>query len=104
MVGRSQKTGTINSVEFIPNWTLVGAASPRTFTLFNRRTDGLGTTTVAQLIMTVGASMTRFVPKSISVTTANLSLAVGDILEWESLHGTGMPDPGGKVIVQFALV
>jgi len=26
---------------------------------------------------------------------------VGDILQWESLHvGSGLPDPGGQVIVQ----
>lgn len=105
IVGRSQKTGTIASVEFVPNWTRTGAdTNSRTFTLFNRRSDGLGTTTVAQLVFTSGASMTQFVAKSLSMTAGNRALAVGDILEWESLHvGNGLPDPGGKVIVQFAL-
>lgn len=106
LIGRSKKTGTINSVEFIPNWTQAGAnTDSRMFTLFNRRTDGLGTTTIAQLLMTSGASVTKFVPKSISLTTSALSLAVGDILEWESLHvGNGIPDVGGRVVVQFAQV
>lgn len=105
MVGRVRYPGIINSVEFIPNWNLTGAnTNSRTFTLFNRRTTGTGTTTVAQVLMTSGSSMTSFVPFSVSITTANATVAPGDILEWESLHvGTGIADPGGRVVVQQAV-
>jgi len=104
MVGRARYPGIINSVEFIPNWNLTGAnTNSRTFTLFNRRT-GTGTTTVAQVLMTAGSSMTRGVAFSVSITTANATIAVGDILEWQSLHvGNGIADPGGKVIIQHSL-
>lgn len=105
MVGRVRYPGTINSVEFIPAWSLTGAnTNSRTYTLYNRRTTGTGTTAIAQVLMTSGSSMTRFVPVSVSITTANAVVAPGDILEWESLHvGTGLPDPGGRVVVQQAV-
>ncbi len=108
MVGRVRYPGTINSVEFIPNWNLTGqATNNRTFTLFNRRTNGLGTTTVAQVLMTAGSSMTKFVPFSLSISASGMVVAPGDILEWESLHvGTGpggLPDPGGRIVVQQAV-
>lgn len=105
MVGRIRYPGTINSVEFIPNWNLTGAnTNSRTFTLYNRRTTGTGTTVIAQVLMTSGASMTRGVPVSVSITAAGAVVVPGDILMWESLHvGTGLPDPGGNVIVQQAV-
>jgi hypothetical protein len=102
MLGRVRLPGTINSVEFIPNWNLTGAATNnRTFTLFNKRTTGTGTTVIAQVSMTAGASMTRAVPFSLSITSAGAAVAPGDILMWESLHiGSGIADPGGRVVVQ----
>lgn len=102
VVGRVMRPGTVASVEFVPNWSLTGAATNnRTFTLINGRSDGLGTTTVAALTMAASTSFVKSTPKVIPVTTANLTLAVGDILRWESVHnGTGMADPGGVVIVQ----
>ena len=105
MVGRVRYPGTVNSVEFIPNWSLTGAnTNSRTFTLFNRRTTGTGTTTVAQVLMTAGSAMTKFVPFSVSITSAGAGVAPGDILEWESLHvGSGLPDPGGRIVVQQAV-
>lgn len=105
MVGRVRYPGTVTSVEFLPNWNLTGAnTNSRTFTLYNRRTTGTGTTVLAQVLMTSGSSMTRFVPFSVSITTANAVVAPGDILEWESLHvGNGIADPGGRVVVQQAV-
>ena len=104
-IGRSRYAGTINSVEFIPGWNLTGAnTNSRTFTLFNRRSTGTGTTTVAQVLMTSGSSMTRNVAFSVSITSANAAIAPGDILEWQSLHvGNGLPDPGGRIVVQHSL-
>ena len=102
MVTRIQKPGVVNSVEFVPSWTMTGVATNnRTFTLYNRRTDGTGTTAIAQLSMTAGASMTKAVAKVIPITAANATIVVGDLLQWESLpNGAGMQDPGGLLIVQ----
>ena len=105
MVGRVRYPGTISSVEFIPAWSLTGAnTNSRTLTLYNRGTGGAGTTAIATLALTSGVDLTRSVSKAITITAANATVVVGDILEWESLHvGTGLPDPGGQVIVQQAV-
>lgn len=105
MVARAMRPGTINSVEFIPNWNLTGTnTNYRTLTLYNRGTAGAGTTVVATLALTSGVNLTKFVPKTIPVTAGHGALAVGDLLEWVSTATlAGAPDVGGKVIVQHAL-
>lgn len=102
MVARVQKPGLVNSVEFIPNWSLTGTnTNYRTMTLYNRGTAGAGTTAVATLALTSGTDLTKFVPKTITITAANATLAVGDLLEWVSTAtGSGAPEVGGRVIVQ----
>ena len=102
VVGRVQRPGYINSVELIPNWTLSGAnTNSRTVTLYNRGSGGAGTTAIATLALTSGVNLTKFVAKVIPITAANAAIAVGDVLEWESLHvGNGLPEVGGLVIVQ----
>lgn len=104
-VGRVRYPGTVNSVEFVPSRSLTGAnTNSRTLTLYNRRTDGAGTTAIATLALTSGTDLSRGVAETITITAANATVVVGDILEWESLRvGTGLPDPGGKVIVQQAV-
>ena len=102
-IARIMRTGLVNSVEFVPDWSVTGAVTNnRTFTLFNRRSDGTGTTTMALLALTSGTNLTRGVAATITLqSAANRLVAVGDILQWESLHvGSGLPDPGGQVIVQ----
>ena len=105
MVGRVRYPGTISSVEYIPGWTMSGAATnSRTVTLYNRGGAGAGTTAIATLALVSGVNLTRFTSRAITITAANAVVAVGDVLEWESLHvGTGLPDPGGQVIVQQAM-
>lgn len=105
IVGRCERSGIVNSVEFVPNWTMNGAnTNSRTYTLYNRGTAGAGTTAIATLALTSGVNLTKFVAKVITITPANAVVAVGDVLEWESLHvGSGLPDPGGKIIVQQSL-
>ena len=102
MVSRAQKPGLVNSVEFIPNWNLTGTNTNfRTLTLYNRGTAGAGTTAVATLALTSGVNLTKFVPKAITITAANATVAVGDLLEWVSTAtGSGAPEVGGRVIVQ----
>lgn len=94
---------TVTAVNYIADTTLTGAnTNSRTLTLFNRKGDGTGTTVVAQLAFTSGVNATQWIPKAITLsgTAANLDLAAGDVLSWQSLHvGTGITDPGGMVEV-----
>lgn len=100
--------GTVTAVRYVPTATITGAASPasRTFTLYNRGAAGAGTTVVAQLAMVAGVNAPDTQAKAItlSATPANLVVAQGDILDWESLHigATGLVDPGGVVEVDMA--
>lgn len=105
IVGRVRYPGVVNSVEFFPDWTMNGAdTNSRTYTLYNRGTSGAGTTAIATLALTSGVNLTKYQSKTITVTAANATVAVGDVLEWESLHvGSGLPDPGGRVVVQQTL-
>lgn len=102
MLGRCQKPGIVNSVEFIPNWSLTGTnTNYRTMTLYNRGTAGAGTTAIATLALTSGVDLVKFVPESLTITAENAVVAVGDLLEWVSTAtGSGAPEVGGRVIVQ----
>lgn len=102
MVGRVRYPGTISSVELIPSWALSGAdTNSRTYTLKNRTQSGLA---IATLALTSGVNLAKGTAKAITITAANATVNVGDVLEWESLHvGNGLPDPGGRVVVQQAM-
>lgn len=96
---------TVSAVKYIPVSTQAGAdTNSRTLNLYNR-TTGAGTVLVATLALVNAVDLTDNVEKTITVsaTAANLELALGDVLEWESLHvGTGIADPGGLVSVSYA--
>lgn len=101
-VGRVQRPGVVNSVEYVPSWSISGAnTNSRTYALINKRTDGTGTTTVATLLLTSGNNLTKGAAKTAVITAANAVVVVGDVLSWESIHvGNGLSDTGGLVIVQ----
>ncbi len=102
-VGVVQRAGSVNSVQFVPSWTLAGAnTNYRTLTLWNRGPLGAGTTKVAELALTAGVDLTKYVPKDITLqAAANLVVAPGDQLFWTtSVSGSGAPDAGGRVIVK----
>jgi hypothetical protein len=103
VVGRVTKPGTVNQVEFIPNWTTAGANThTRTLTLINGGSGGTATTTLAAMTLTSGINLTRGVAVTMSLGSSALrAVAIGDILRWESVHvSNGVADPGGLVIVQ----
>jgi hypothetical protein len=102
IVGRCRYKGVVNSVEFFPNWTMAGAnTNSRTYSLVNRGTSGAGSTVIATLALTSGVDLTKYAAKTITITAANAAVNVGDVLDWVSEHaGTGLPDPGGLVVVQ----
>jgi hypothetical protein len=104
-VGTAPFDGTVTSVTYIPVSTITGAnTNSRTFTVTNQGQAGSGTTNVATLAMVSGVNATGDDEKAITLsgTAANLVVASGDVLTFESTHvGTGIADPGGHVIIEI---
>lgn len=109
----------VTLVEFIPAQSQAHdtavAATLRTYTLYNRGTAGTGTTQLASgRITSVAASQNAFgtglvdgVASTLPLTTAALlTLAAGEVLEWESSHsgGTGLRDVGGRAVVTYSRI
>lgn len=94
--------GVVKSVSYIPAATITGAATNnRTLNLVNKGAGGAGTTVIATLNFANGTNATADIAKAITLgVAANLAVAAGDILQWQSVHiGTGITDPGGLVVV-----
>lgn len=102
----AERDGVVQKVTYSPLAAVTGAATNnRTVALVNKGQDGTGTTVVATLTFDAGnnaaASDEKAVP--LSGTPANLNVASGDVLQWQSTHnGTGIADPGGLVTVTLA--
>ncbi len=109
----------VTLVQFVPASAVLAstnvANTVRTFTLYNRLGTGAGTTRIAVGALTsLSASITAFGTGLIDnvastlplTTTALLTVAAGDVLEWESSHSgsTGGIDPGGKVVVTLSRI
>lgn len=103
--GEAPFDGTVTRVAYIPSATITGAnTNSRTFTVTNQGQAGAGTTNVATLAMTAGVNATGDDARTITLnaTAANLVVAQGDVLTFESTSvGTGIADPGGTVIVEI---
>lgn len=108
-VGRSPVAGTVVRCSFYASTTLTGAATNnRTISLLNGGAAGTGTTSIASKNFASGTNATAQSDTSITLsgTAANLVVAIGDVLQWDSLHvGTGLADPGGtgEVDIQVSL-
>ena len=105
-LGIAPFAGTITGVRYIPTSVLTGAdTNSRTANVYNRGQAGAGTTVVASKAFTAGvnAPANDGTDITLSGTGANLVVAQGDALDWESLHvgGTGLADPGGLVEVDI---
>lgn len=105
-LGESPFAGTVTRVAYLPASAITGAnTDSRTLQLFNRGTDGSGTTKVAELAMVSGVNAAADDDKAITIITASDAdeVAAGGVLEWKSLHvgSTGLADPGGMVIVEI---
>lgn len=113
----------VTLVEFIPAQTQTSdtavAATVRTYCLYNRTATGAGTTQLAKGALTsLSASITAFgtstsagltdgIASTLPLTTTPLlTLASGDVLEWESSHSgaTGLRDVGGRVVVTYSRI
>jgi hypothetical protein len=98
-IGRSPVKGTVVRASFYASTTLTGAATNnRTISLLNGGAAGTGTTSVASKNFASGTNATAQSDTVITLsgTAANLEVALGDVLQWDSLAvGTGLADPGG---------
>lgn len=124
-VGVVPFAAVVTSVQFVPAATQITAtavaATVRTYTLYNRlggstAITGTGTVVIARGALTsLSASNTAFGTGLIdnvastlplNATTTSLTVAAGDILEWESSHSgaTGAVDVGGKVIITLSRI
>ena len=124
-IGPMPFAGTVTLVQVSPAQTqtadTAGAATLRSYCLYNRGgAPGTGTTSLARgHITSLIASQTAFgstsggltdnIASTLVLTTsaALLTVAAGDILEWESSTfsgGTGLRDVGGRVVVTLSRI
>jgi hypothetical protein len=99
------RAGTLSAVTYATVTAITGAnTNTRSVSLVNKGT-GAGTTVMATLEFDSGVNTVANVPKAItlSATPANLVVAAGDVLQWQSTHvGTGIADPGGLMQLTVA--
>jgi hypothetical protein len=97
------RAATVSAVGYVPLTTVTGAnTNTRSISLVNLGQAGAGTTVVATLQFNSGVNATAGQVKTVTLsgTAANLILATGDVLQWQSTHvGTGIADPGGLVSI-----
>lgn len=97
------QAGSVSAVTYTTVTAITGAnTQTRSVSLVNKGAAGSGTTVIATLQFDSGVNTTAAVPKTItlSATPANLVVAAGDVLQWQSTHvGTGIADPGGLVVI-----
>jgi hypothetical protein len=100
------RAGTVSAVTYATVTAITGAATnTRSVSLVNKGAAGTGTTVVATLQFDNAVNTVANVPKALtlSATAANLQVAAGDVLQWQSTHvGTGIADPGGLLQVTIA--
>lgn len=106
-IWRVERASTVAGVTYAPVTAITGAnTNTRLVALVNKKQDGTGTTVIAtkQFNSGVNAPASDETAITLSVTAADLQVAAGDILQWQSTHvGTGIADPGGLAVVQFGL-
>jgi hypothetical protein len=100
------QAGTVSAVTYTPVSTITGAnTNTRSVSLVNKGQSGAGATVVATLQFNGGVNAPAADEKAITLsgTPANLVVAAGDVLEWQSTHvGTGIADPGGLLSISIA--
>lgn len=104
-IAEAPYAGKVSAVGYVADSTLTGAnTNTRSVTLVNKGQTGAGSTVVATLTFNSGTNATAAdeVTVPLSGTAANLVVASGDVLQWQSTAvGTGLADPGGLVRVQI---
>jgi hypothetical protein len=104
-IGEAPFAGTVTKATYIAAALITGAATNnRTQTLTNRGPAGAGVAAVAVVAYGAASNAPAHAEKALvlSVTPANLVVAAGDVLTFDSTHiGTGIADPGGVVLVEI---
>lgn len=102
-IGLAPSAGSVTAVTYSTVTAITGAnTNTRVVNLVNKGQAGAGTTVIATLQFNSGVNTTASDEKTItlSATAADLVVAAGDLLQWQSTHvGTGIADPGGLVAV-----
>lgn len=98
--------GTVEAVTVVPDTALTGAnTDSRTFVLVNKGQSGAGTTIVATkaFVSGVNAPADDETSLTLSATPANLVVAAGDVLAFQSNHvgATGLAAPSGLVKLKY---
>lgn len=92
---------TVTAVTYAPVTAITGAnTNTRSVSLVNKALDGTGTTVVATIQYNSGVNAAASDENTVTLsgTPANLALAAGSVLQWQSTHiGTGIADPGGLI-------
>lgn len=106
VVGEATFDGTVTAFTFTPEAAITGdSTNTRTLALQNRGQAGVGAAVVATLAFTAGNNGVAFDEKSfvLSVVAGATTVVEGDILVVvETVAGTGLANPGGRVEVTFS--
>src|SRR4051794_30813377 len=99
-VGEAQANGNVTSASLTFNAAMTGAATNnRAFTVQNKSQDGTGTTAVATVTFAAGTNAAANDEFALTLG-GTTTVAEGDILAlMETVNGTGMTHPGGRVQV-----
>lgn len=105
-VYRVASDATVSAVTYAPVTAITGAnTNTRSVSLVNKGQTGAGSTVVATIQYNSGVNAAAADENTVtlSATPANLNVAAGDILQWQSTAvGTGIADPGGLVCITAA--
>lgn len=103
--GEAPFAGTVSRCAYVAGAAVTGAnTNTRTLTVTNRGQAGAGSTAVASYALTSGNNLVADDAKELTLsgTPANLVVAQGDVLTFDSVHAaSGLADPGGVAIVEI---
>ena len=106
VVFRVDSAGTVSAVTYAPVTAITGAnTNTRSVSLVNKGQSGAGSTVIATIQYNSGVNAAAADENTVTLsgTPANLVVAAGDLLQWQSTAvGTGIADPGGLVCVTVA--
>lgn len=97
---------TVTGISLLPEAAVTGAtATKRTFTVLNKKGDGLGTTLLGTLDLITGVDLVAYDEKAftLTATAADLVVAAGDVIELhEVVASTGTAHAGGVIQVELS--
>jgi len=103
VVGEAPFAGTVTSVSYTPEAAITGDnTNTRTMTLVNKGQSGSGSTVIATLAFTTGNNAAAFDEKQFvmsDVANATTVAAEDVLVAVETVAGTGLANPGGRVEV-----